>query len=141
MFQLSIYMYLFFFKSFSHLGYYRILTGVPCAIYIVGPCRLSILNMVICTCQSQTPSTTLNTFKCQHCAGSWVKRTSFIAPTLAGGSSPLVPPEKPRSIGSQAKEHVPLNLRFMLHPGLCQIPATRAYSSSLKRLEAKIDTL
>ena len=30
--QLYIYMYLFFFKFFSHLGYYRILTRVPCAI-------------------------------------------------------------------------------------------------------------
>ena len=27
-----IYMYLFFFKFFSHLGYYRILSRVPCAI-------------------------------------------------------------------------------------------------------------
>ena len=27
--QLYIYMYLFFFKLFSHLGYYRILSRVP----------------------------------------------------------------------------------------------------------------
>ena len=32
MIQSYIYMYLFFFKFFSHLGYYRILTRVPCAI-------------------------------------------------------------------------------------------------------------
>ena len=30
--QLYTYMYLFFFKFFSHLGYYRILSRVPCAI-------------------------------------------------------------------------------------------------------------
>ena len=36
--QLCVYMYLFFFKFFSHLGYYRILSRVPCAIQwvIVG---------------------------------------------------------------------------------------------------------
>ena len=33
--QLYIYMYLFFFKFFSHLGYYRILSRVPCAILLV----------------------------------------------------------------------------------------------------------
>ena len=31
--QLYIYMYLFFFKLFYYLGYYRILSSVPCAIY------------------------------------------------------------------------------------------------------------
>ena len=30
--QLYIYMYLFFFRFFSHIGYYRILSRVPCAI-------------------------------------------------------------------------------------------------------------
>ena len=30
--QLSIYMYSFFFKFFAHLGYYRMLSIVPCAI-------------------------------------------------------------------------------------------------------------
>ena len=30
--QLYIYMYLFFLKFFSHLGYYRILSTFPCAI-------------------------------------------------------------------------------------------------------------
>ena len=30
--QLYIYIYLFFFKSFSYLGYYRILDRVLCAI-------------------------------------------------------------------------------------------------------------
>ena len=29
---LYIYMYLFFFKFFSHLGYYRILSSVPCVL-------------------------------------------------------------------------------------------------------------
>jgi len=32
MIQLYIYMYLFFFKFFSHLSYYSILGRVPCAI-------------------------------------------------------------------------------------------------------------
>ena len=31
--QLYTDMYLFFFKVFSHLGYYRVLSRVPCAIY------------------------------------------------------------------------------------------------------------
>ena len=30
--QLYVYVCLFFFKFFSHLGYYRILSSVPCAI-------------------------------------------------------------------------------------------------------------
>ena len=29
---IQLYMYLFFFKFFSHLSYYRILSRVPCAI-------------------------------------------------------------------------------------------------------------
>ena len=41
--QLYIYMYLFFFKFFSHLGYYRVLHRVPYAIHI-GPCWSSTLN-------------------------------------------------------------------------------------------------
>ena len=40
--QLHIYMYLFFFKFFSHLGYYRILSSVT-----VGPGWLSILNIAV----------------------------------------------------------------------------------------------
>ena len=32
MIQLYMYMFLFFFQFFSHLGYYRILSRVPCAI-------------------------------------------------------------------------------------------------------------
>ena len=41
-----IYIYPFFFRFFSHLGYYRVLgrVRVPCAI------RLSILYMVVCIC-------------------------------------------------------------------------------------------
>ena len=30
--QIHTYMYLFFFRFFSHLGYYRILSSVPCAV-------------------------------------------------------------------------------------------------------------
>ena len=30
--QLHIYVYPFFFRFFSHIGYYRVLTRVPCAI-------------------------------------------------------------------------------------------------------------
>ena len=30
--------------------YYRTLNTVPCAIYTVGPCFLSILNVVVCIC-------------------------------------------------------------------------------------------
>ena len=30
--QFYIYMYLFFFKFFSNIGYYRVLSRVPCAI-------------------------------------------------------------------------------------------------------------
>ena len=32
MIQLYKYVYLFFFKLFSHLGYYRVLSRVPCAV-------------------------------------------------------------------------------------------------------------
>ena len=39
--QLYIYTYLFFLKFFSGLGYYRILSRVPC------PCWLSVLNTVV----------------------------------------------------------------------------------------------
>ena len=38
----------FFFKLFSHLGYYRILSSIPCA--ILGPCWLSISNIAVCIC-------------------------------------------------------------------------------------------
>ena len=30
--QLYIYMYLFFFRFSSHIGYYRVLSRVPCAV-------------------------------------------------------------------------------------------------------------
>ena len=40
--QLCIYMYLFFFKLFSHLGYYEVLSRVHCATQQVS-CWLSIL--------------------------------------------------------------------------------------------------
>ena len=41
MIQLFIYLYLFFFKVFSHLGYYRILKQSS-LYYTVGPCWLSV---------------------------------------------------------------------------------------------------
>ena len=31
--MIQLYIYMFLFKFFSHLGYYRILSTVPCAIY------------------------------------------------------------------------------------------------------------
>ena len=45
-------MYPFFFWSFSHVGYYRILSSLC---YTVVPCWLSILYTVVCICSSQTP--------------------------------------------------------------------------------------
>ena len=47
--QIWIHMYLFLFRFFCHLDYYRTLSKVTCA--IVDPCWLSILNIVVCTCQ------------------------------------------------------------------------------------------
>ena len=40
--QLHMYLYLFFFRFFSLIDYYKILNLVPCT--IVGPCCLPILN-------------------------------------------------------------------------------------------------
>ena len=57
MIQLYIYMYLFFFKFFAHLSYYRILSSSLC--YTIGPCWLYILNIAVCTCRSQTPNLSL----------------------------------------------------------------------------------
>ena len=53
--QLYIYMYLFFFKFFSHLGYCRILAELSVKsllkpAYAVGPWWLSIFNMAVCMC-------------------------------------------------------------------------------------------
>ena len=42
---------LFFFKLFSYIVYYRILISIPCAIQFF---LLSIVNIVVCTCQLQT---------------------------------------------------------------------------------------
>ena len=53
-------MCLFFFKFFPHLGHYTVLSTDPCAI-TVDLCLLSILNIAVCTCQSQTPSNPLVT--------------------------------------------------------------------------------
>ena len=39
---LCVYVYLFFFKVFSRLGYYRMLSSMCCR---VGPCELPVLNM------------------------------------------------------------------------------------------------
>ena len=52
--QLHIYMQLFFFKFFSYLRCYKVLSSFLC--YTVGFCWLSILNIAVCTCQSQTPN-------------------------------------------------------------------------------------
>ena len=61
--QLYIYMYLFFFRCFSHLVYYRILSTAPMwadfpcytgSCPIVGPFWLSILDIPMCTCLSST---------------------------------------------------------------------------------------
>ena len=46
--------YLLFFKNFSHLHCYIILSRVQFC-YIVDPCWLSILNIAVCTCHSQIP--------------------------------------------------------------------------------------
>ena len=40
------------FQILSPLGYYRILSRVPCV--MIGPYWLSILNIAVYTCQSQT---------------------------------------------------------------------------------------
>ena len=48
----------FFFKIFSHLGYCKILSRVLCA-YTRGPCWSSVLDIVTCMHQSQTPSLSL----------------------------------------------------------------------------------
>ena len=53
--QIYICMYSLFSRSLTHIGYYRILSRVPLC-YIAGPCWLSILYMVVCICQSQTPN-------------------------------------------------------------------------------------
>ena len=49
MLQLYLYMYPFFFRFFTHIGYYRILNQGPCA-NKVGPCWLFILYIVVCIC-------------------------------------------------------------------------------------------
>ena len=47
--------YIKFSRFFSLIDYYRILSTVPCA-YTVCPCWLSIICIVVCTCESQTPN-------------------------------------------------------------------------------------
>ena len=101
--------------------------------YAVGPCWLSILNIAVCTCQSQTPNTLLNTFKCQHCGTCWVCRSEQVwcghypyrvYLQLISWIYNYLPS---KVIGSQAKEErMSLNLGLMLQPGLCQILTTRA---------------
>ena len=53
--QLYVYMYLFFLGFFSHIGYCRMMSRVPCA-YTVGPCCLSvdILYIIGSTCGEGT---------------------------------------------------------------------------------------
>ena len=43
--QLYVYIYSFFFRFFSHVGYHRILSRVPC---VVGPCWLSVVYSSMC---------------------------------------------------------------------------------------------
>ena len=54
-FFLHIHLYLFLFKFFSQLDCYRILGIIPCATQYTGSCWLFMLNIAVCTCQSQTP--------------------------------------------------------------------------------------
>ena len=42
-----------FFRFFSHIGHYRVLSRIPCAY------QLSILYIVVCICQSQSPNLSL----------------------------------------------------------------------------------
>ena len=45
------------FQILSPLGYYRILSRVPCV--MVGPCWLSVLNIAVYICQSHTQNLSL----------------------------------------------------------------------------------
>ena len=54
MYVYNIYISPFIFRFFSHIGYYRIMSTIPCA--TVSPCWLSILYIVVCICYSQTPN-------------------------------------------------------------------------------------
>ena len=60
--QLHMYLYLFFFRFFSLIDYYKILNLVPCT--IVGPCCLPILYIVVCMFQSQTSNSYLLNILC-----------------------------------------------------------------------------
>ena len=42
------YMYSFFFRFFSHIGYYRVFSGVPCAAQYRS--LLTVLDTVVCVC-------------------------------------------------------------------------------------------
>ena len=55
----QLYAYICFLKFFSIMVYHRSLNIVPCLCYIVGPC-LSILNIIVCIYQPQTPSASLS---------------------------------------------------------------------------------
>ena len=52
------YIYLFIYKLFTHSCHYRMLSKVTCG-FVVGPCWLSILNIVVCICQPSTPDLSL----------------------------------------------------------------------------------
>ena len=52
--QFCIYMYLLFFRFFSHLDYHRVLTRFPCA-NTVDLCWLSILNIEVCMSDLSLP--------------------------------------------------------------------------------------
>ena len=54
--QFSIYMYPLFFRFSSHIGHYRVLSRVPCAIQEV---LTSYLFCMVYICQSQSPNLSL----------------------------------------------------------------------------------
>ena len=73
--QLHIYLYILFYRFFFLIGYYKILSIIPCA-NTVGPYWLSVLFIVVCICSSQPPNLSLSSllpfgnYKCFLCL--WV---------------------------------------------------------------------
>ena len=62
----QIHTYIFFFKNilFQYVSFQEIKYSSLC--YTVGPCCLSILNVIVCIYQSQTPSPFLSLFLGNH---------------------------------------------------------------------------
>ena len=52
-----MHMYPLFFRFYSHIGHYRVLSSISCAIQQI--LQLSVLYKVVCICQSQSPSLSL----------------------------------------------------------------------------------